>query len=218
MLGQENREIEKLLIDAGAENKVSLLYNTNATIFSESVVRAWKKFKRVQICLSIDDIGERLEFQRFPAKWSRVEANIRKYLEHQDERIQLTLFCSVSVLNIFYLPDYIAWQQANFPGIDIYFNFVHDPKFFCINNMPEGMRVTAAANLRELLPAVKNQLTTFQVNEVINFLSRAGAGDPLEIRTTLFKELAYRDKIRQQNWREILPRLVDAYEELLISI
>jgi len=66
----EHFEMLYKFIKSGASRNMVLAYNTNATIkLSDEQVDILKEFKKVQISLSIDDIGKRFEYQRKNAIW-----------------------------------------------------------------------------------------------------------------------------------------------------
>jgi len=60
------------IVDRGIAHQVEIHYNTNGTIFPEQAEEIWKHFKTVEIAFSIDDLGERFEYQRTNARWEEV--------------------------------------------------------------------------------------------------------------------------------------------------
>ena len=60
----------------GYADNIEIHYNTNGTQFPEEFIETWRKFRKVEIAFSIDNLGERFEFERSGAKWAEVEAKI----------------------------------------------------------------------------------------------------------------------------------------------
>jgi MoaA/NifB/PqqE/SkfB family radical SAM enzyme len=51
---------------------VKLWYNINMTNLNEDIIELWRKFDNVKISCSIDDLGDRNEYIRYPTKWDDV--------------------------------------------------------------------------------------------------------------------------------------------------
>ena len=59
------------------------------------------KFKRVEFNLSIDGIGDTIEYVRFPTKWKVVEKNLNYFKELNDkhDNIDVKIIPSIQLLN-----------------------------------------------------------------------------------------------------------------------
>ena len=52
-----------------AKDKI-LYYNTNcAQSIPNKIIEMWKHFKHITVNLSVDDVGERNDYIRYPVKW-----------------------------------------------------------------------------------------------------------------------------------------------------
>src|ERR1035437_520701 len=137
-------EHDKILdiINSSSKNisKLNIKYNTNGTIYNEKYINVWNKLNRVTINFSIDDIGERFEYQRYPAKWDIVVENLRKYKEATDsKKINIIVYITVSLYNIFYLDELISFSKENF-RLPIVLNLVHFPKKMSIRHLSSEMK------------------------------------------------------------------------------
>ncbi len=219
LLSKENREIEKLMIDEGYASRISLSYNTNITIFKEDMIEQWKKFKSVTLCLSLDDIGPRFEYQRFPSQWSKIENHVLRYAAIHEPGLRVVLFCSVSFYNIWYIPEYMEWASRNCPHLEIHFNIVHNDPEFCVVNIPVPLKEKIAARL---LAASKLDISKHPIEarnrgkimEVVSFLLSR------EPEFNLWKQFcSITDKIdrrRAQAFGKVFPEL--AMELLLARV
>ncbi|MFN8790679.1 MAG: twitch domain-containing radical SAM protein [Bdellovibrionales bacterium] len=203
LLSPENRELEDLILESGRAEKISLLYNTNTTLFDSALVQKWKKFKRVQVCLSVDDIHERLHYERYPASFEKIEGNIRKYSEQKGANTQLILFCSVSFFNVYFLPEYIEWRNRNFPSVALDFNLVHDLNFFSIRNLRDDVKSVVREKLEANQHLLQNDLELAKYRNVIQYMNMDPQGPVPEIEKQLFSEVRLRDQIRKQSWEEV---------------
>ena len=110
-----SKEHVKLLHAIEHKDQVHLNYNTNGTILpSDELLDLWKQFRLVQLDFSIDDIGTRFEYQRFPAKWDQVTSNLQWYIDNAPHNCMFAVNTSVGILNHGNLPSLTAWLQANF--------------------------------------------------------------------------------------------------------
>jgi radical SAM protein with 4Fe4S-binding SPASM domain len=159
MASPENIKILELLINSGHAEHITILLNTNGTLFNKKFVDLLIKFKEVTLCISVDDLGERLEYERYPTEWAEVQENIKKFisLKEENRNIFLTLCPTVSIFNIYYLPEYLQWAKTM--KIFTYYNILHYPPSHSIKNLP--------SSLKEI---VSDRLSAPEFNVVKNFL------------------------------------------------
>lgn len=114
-------------VDTGQAADISLHYTTNATVWPDQRWwQLWRYFKEVDIQLSIDGIGARYEYLRYPARWPEVTANINGYLKRQQDNIRLSVSHTVSAYNIRYLCEFMNWCSSQ--GLPKpWLGRVHDP-------------------------------------------------------------------------------------------
>jgi hypothetical protein len=81
-----------------------------------------------------------------------------KLLASTHKNIWLTLCPTVSIYNIYYLPEYLDWAKST--GIWIYFNILHYNPCYSIKNLP--------SMLKEI---VLTRISHKEFNEIRNFLN-----------------------------------------------
>lgn len=137
---KETFSLMQLCVDKGYSKNITLLINTNGSIYSEKLVNMFNSFKKVLLNFSIDDVEDRFEYQRKGAKWKHSITNIEKFVHAGgykfEDRIESKMCCTVSSLNIYYLPEYFDWMNKTFPGMSIYLNFLHGPYSLSARNLP----------------------------------------------------------------------------------
>lgn len=110
-----SKEHVKFLHAIEHKDRVHLNYNTNGTILpNKELLELWQQFRLVQLDFSIDDIGERFEYQRYPAKWVNITANLQWYIDNAPHNCMFATNTSVGVLNQQNLPQLTSWLQTNF--------------------------------------------------------------------------------------------------------
>lgn len=92
-----------------------LNYNTNGTILpSQELLNLWKQFRIVQLDFSIDDVGNRFEYQRYPANWNEVIGNLRWYIDNSPVNCMFAVNTTVGILNQGNLQALNLWLTNNF--------------------------------------------------------------------------------------------------------
>jgi MoaA/NifB/PqqE/SkfB family radical SAM enzyme len=195
---QEHFDMLQGLVDRGLAGGIEIHYNTNGTQYPEHAEAIWKHFKIVEIAFSIDDLGDRFEYQRTNAVWSEVEANIAKFKtlrkEHANMRLQV---CStVNVFNAYYLSELAEWNYAQ--GFDyVYWNMMHEAYYFSIATLPEGAKRAITTRLRDSAPAAAAE----EFERVMAFMSGGVGLDGQLLRM----KIADLDRKRQQDLRLVEP-------------
>jgi organic radical activating enzyme len=147
MMSKNHFNFLKKLINLGVANNIQIDYNSNGTIYSEKFFDLWSHFKSVKISFSIDDIEDRFVYQRNGANWLQVLENINLCKAKVNNKFTIDIFTTISIQNIYYLPELIQWAQTiNLP---ISFGILNVPTFLSIQNIP----TTAISTIIEkLLP------------------------------------------------------------------
>jgi sulfatase maturation enzyme AslB (radical SAM superfamily) len=110
-----SKEHVEFLKEIPNKQQVSLNYNTNATILPDKdLLDLWSKFKLVQLDFSIDDIGARFEYQRYPAKWNQVTHNLQWFIDNAPHNCMFAVNTAVGILNQLNLDNLNAWLKQNF--------------------------------------------------------------------------------------------------------
>lgn len=88
-------------VDNGYSENIEIKFLTNATVFRSKWVNLFPKFKRVEFNLSIDGVGDVIEYVRYPTKWNVVEKNLKffKQLNEEYKHVDVKLIPSIQLLN-----------------------------------------------------------------------------------------------------------------------
>lgn len=95
-------------------SKVRLRYQTNGSIIPDSETRAlWEGFGSLAINFSLDGVGEKFDYLRWPLKWDKVEQVVANILETTNAIININ--CTNSPLNVLYFQEIVDWATAIIP-------------------------------------------------------------------------------------------------------
>lgn len=161
--------------------EIELFYNTNGTIYDESLAEVWGKMSLVEFNISLDDIGPRFEYQRYPAKWDDVISNIQKYKDNAKSNVSMSLYCTVSMYNIFYIDELIKFNADNLK-LNLKFNLLHWPNKMSIKNLPNNIKNIIKSKVENLDEhALSYVQKIFGIKEVVSFmLDNEGSADDLD--------------------------------------
>ena len=103
---QDHFKILMHCVEKGYAKNIDIHYNTNGTHYPEYAVKEiWPHFKRVEIAFSIDDIKERFEYQRHPAKWEAVNEKIIKFKNSNLKNLSTQICTTISIFNVMYIDE-----------------------------------------------------------------------------------------------------------------
>lgn len=112
---KEHYTLLQKIIDDGYSKDIELRYNSNGLEWDDNLFDLWKEFKEVIFHFSVDDIGDRLEYVRYPAKWEDIESQIHLLDNYPHGNLKLTTAWTGIALNLYYLPEFIQWKlKSNF--------------------------------------------------------------------------------------------------------
>ena len=115
LLTELHADFLELLDQQGLLAQIRLMYNTNGTVkVSDRVLKLWEKARLIEVWFSIDDIGDRFEYQRYGANWSQVTDIMQWYHDHLPHNHLMYISCSYGRLNIWSLPDVVEWHRTHF--------------------------------------------------------------------------------------------------------
>jgi MoaA/NifB/PqqE/SkfB family radical SAM enzyme len=132
---EQHFELLQYAVDNNHSKNIEIHYNTNGTVLPESH-KLWQHFKHVEVAFSIDNTGERFEYERYGADWNDVQHNLKRFTELRSTKFSTQLCLTVNIQNVYYLPEICAWIQDQIFD-HVYFNMLHDPWHMCISKMTQ---------------------------------------------------------------------------------
>ena len=119
LLIPEHYKILEFMVETGAAKHCILRYNSNGLELPEKLFELWNHFKQVKFNFSVDALGERNDYIRYPSQWRDVVANLER-LDDTPDNIIVNIACAVQLLNVMHLPDLIHWKTSmNFKKINL---------------------------------------------------------------------------------------------------
>jgi hypothetical protein len=151
LLIKEHKLFLEEIIRQGYADKILVRYNTNGLLVNDEIIELWKKFKKVKVGFSIDAVGDRNYYIRYPSDWATIERNLHK-LDNTPDNIQVSIATAIQILNIKHLPELAKWKiQQNFKKVNfenvtggiqagggiVNMHLLYIPTFLSIRCLPE---------------------------------------------------------------------------------
>jgi len=188
-------------VEKGYAKNIDIHYNTNGTqLPPHEIFDLWSCFKHVEIAFSIDDVGEQFEYQRHPANWREVNANLIKFKERKTDNMDFQICTTMSIFNVFSWAKIALWV-AQFQPKFFYVNTCFDPDYFNVQTLPK--QVKDIVNMRY------GMLTDFQ--PTLRFMNAADR-DTADMREQRKARILQTDQYRKENFGEVFPLLNNVLE------
>jgi len=207
---QEHFDLLQFAVDEGYSKNIDIHYNTNATQHPNKHLGLWSHFGRVDIAFSIDNIGNRFEYERYGADWKLANEiiDVTHGIRGLMPNITTQLCFTINIQNVYYLDELLAWADTKGFG-DIYFNMMHSPDHMSIQQMTPAAQELVLNKLKTIFWA--NQHYQREIDRVINFIELGSGSDGSEF---LFK-MKRTDEHRGENFLATHPEIARAmgYED-----
>jgi len=174
---------------------IRIFYNTNGThCVEQKVLDLWKECKLVELYFSIDDIGERFNYQRTGADWKDVVRNLEWYKTHMPHNHMFNINCVWGYLNLYHLTDLVDWHHKNFSS----------NRYGDITNLI-FQRAIGQYDIKHLSNKTKQILQNRFINYpgLLNLVNTIAVNDKLH--DNFWKNITELDQIRNTNFRELCP-------------
>ena len=218
LMMEEHYAILDLLIRKG-KTDVQLTYNTNFSTLKykgQNILDLWNQFSKIDVALSLDGYGERLEYMRNPIKWPTVLGNLQQ-LKKVCPNVNITISPTVSVFNVLHLPEFHRKlvNEKWVPVEGLIPTVLIDPSYYSIRILPVHLQKKADEIYQEhlkwivLQPHSDNQKYGHMVKQFESILTHL-ASKKGEDQLPVFKQkIEQLDGIRSENFKSVFPELAE---------
>ncbi len=142
------KKILTKLVELGLSQQTTIGFTTNLTVWSEPVIELLKKFKQVNLGMSIESLTSINDYVRYPSQQTQTRQLLNRWVDlgrQQSWLIQLrvTPTC-LTIQDLHTVYDY-AWD--NFIAVESC-NFLDRPEFLRISVLPKPLRMKIIQNLQ----------------------------------------------------------------------
>lgn len=140
-----NKQVRRLLDAIASQDyakDLDIYVNTNGQVNLPDHWPFLDKFRSVEVGLSLDGVGNQFNYIRHGVSWDQVRKNIRslqQFLLKNRLKISLTSISTVSVLNVYYLPE-LRKEVKRLLGTEPFWNILLRPPHLFIRHIPDAVK------------------------------------------------------------------------------
>lgn len=192
-----------ILIEQGYAKNITVRFDTNLSVINNKIIDRFKQFKKVNLCISVDDVEDRYELIRFPGNYKTLLKNIRAL---KDSGVEIhCLYCSIGMLSIYCVPRIIKLSEEL--GIRPIFRFIEGPFWLDLRSMPVSAKQEIIYKYKEFDTSTPDRKKW--CDSVIAFLEKYIDYENLDRTTEFVSTMNKLDDLRETNWKLILPDVYD---------
>ena len=203
---QEHWDLLQYAADNGYSKNIDIHYNTNATQRLGPHTMVWDKFGRVDIAFSVDNVGQRFEYERYGAEWKLANDIIDTvhWTKKVDTPNITTQLCfTINIQNVYYLDELLDWADTKGFG-SVYFNMLHSPDHMSVQYMTPVAKELVLNKLKTHF--WKSDKYQQEINNIINFIENGLGSDGSEF----MRQMKRTDTYRKQNFMDTHPEIAKA--------
>lgn len=143
-------DLLEYLVKTGRSKETTLFYSTNCTNHPTTrLKKAWDHFKRVEISISIDGVGDKFEYMRWPGKWDESSEVLDHILSLKDSLncdVYTMAGLTISLLNVVDVDNVHAWLTDKIGNT--YINMVGNPEYLSLHVAPDEVKQALKARIK----------------------------------------------------------------------
>lgn len=184
-----------------SRDKVVISFQTNGTQrIHERYHKIIEKFKLVKLHISLDGIGERFEYLRWPAKWDNVVEIANFHRDNLPVNVMFLIEETISIFNLYYQKELDTWAKTNY-SVNRLGDIVDHTKhmaygFFSLNSLTQ-----------EYIDAISH-------TDLKHLINPNWSENPALIRR-MVNEIKKFDSIRNQDWAKTFPEVASFYSRYI---
>jgi len=200
LLDKTHNRMLQYFIDNKTSKNIKLHYNTNATIFATKLLPLWHCFKEVALTFSIDNTGEKFEYERYGVSWKTVVDTIENYNKIKNTSFVFNVWSTVSVLNI--LDSYTLFQFCKQYNLPVLFNALDSPRQLNIRLFNEYQK----KYISDKLLNIKDEDFVAIIKPIVTLMNSSKIATDT---TNMVDYLTITDRIRKQNYSQTYKELAN---------
>lgn len=223
-INNTHRKLLQYCIDNNHSKNITLEYNTNMAGVPSKIFEQWKKFKEVNLGMSIDGIFEHFEYIRYPGKWDSAYKNITRIdKEAGFENVYAGVSLTLSIMNVLHILDMQWWMlEQKWQRIDpvITIHNLYGPAFYNIQNLTNEQKEYVQKRYNKFINDMfrrwpDQEKYTRRVEANLQSITKhmSSVEQSKEDYNNFFTESKNLDNVRNQDWTQVLPEVYNMIKE-----
>jgi MoaA/NifB/PqqE/SkfB family radical SAM enzyme len=214
----EHYAILEFMVAEGHAKDCVVRYNSNGTDISDRLLKLWTHFKEIKFNFSIDAVGEKNDYIRYPSNWNSLVTNMHK-LDNTGDNVTVNMACAVQLLNIGSLVELAEWKiNQNFKKINaapygagvIGLHLVYFPSYLNIRTLPKDVKQSVTESISTFANTYNTQefkTSAYGKNRWLGIVDYMNSEDWSHKLPTAVEYLEISDKTRNLNFRNTFKEL-----------
>lgn len=203
LLIDEHYEMLAAITEKFDPKNIVIWYNTNGTVIpSKNLEELLIKFKSINWSLSIDDFGDKFNYQRKGAYWDSVKHNLHYF--RSKENYDLSIDTTISIFNIITIHEFVKELQL----LNLSQYFIPHYVTSGIYNV-RSLQVDSKNHIKKILLQNQNYVDEnfyYKINEMIEFMMSIDTWSK-ELDDRRKYELDFIDKERNESFITTFPEI-----------
>lgn len=221
LLIPEHYKILEFMVESGAAKNCILRYNSNGVELPSRLFKLWNHFKSVKFNFSIDAVGLKNNYIRYPSEWNSIVQNLH-VLDTTPDNVTVNIAAAVQLLNVCYLSELAEWKLAKgfkkinlipYGGGIIGTHLVYFPGYLNVRVLPASLKELAKKRIDEFVQSQSNNIDfvnhTFGKQRWEGIINYMMAEDWSRKLPSTIEYLEQCDLVRGTDFRSIFPDLKD---------
>ena len=204
LLGQAHWKVCEWLADnvPNAKQQLTVCFQTNGTQpIDNRNYELINKFHLVKLHISLDAVGDRFNYLRWPGDWSQVTDNIMRIRETAPSNTVFLIEETFSIFNLYYQNELTSWVKNNFATNregDVVNHTQHlvGHEYLDVNNITQ------------------EYFDALQRTSMIHVISPDWKENPDLIKTAVEQTDKF-DQMRKLNWKKTFPEVAEFYSRYI---
>jgi MoaA/NifB/PqqE/SkfB family radical SAM enzyme len=182
------------------KNKLKLAFVTNGSVDLNKTLDyiEGKKFKHVQINISLEGIGKIQEYARYGSNWEQIEKNILQ-VQNYSKNVNLSITYVIQTPTLLRLKDLLTWVEKH--NLFLSISPLYRPDYLSLKTLPKEFNDAIKEDLTKFTNVIRQDVDTGQDNETPNALSGKQFIKILN-NSSNFDELLFKKYLRYIKWYE----------------
>ena len=217
-----------MIIEKGQPENMVIDYNSNLTVLPDKILHLWKRFKTVEIGVSIDGPELVNNYIRYPSRFKKIEHNLDT-LDKSQGNFRIYISTTVQAYNIYHLTDLIYWKlKKHFQNINplhtnkpiLNLHPLHNPDFLNVKILPKAYKNQVKEKFHNFLLSLEeiakeegySETESFRIQQASkqlldSYVSYMDSEDWSHLIPKFIKFTESLDQIRNQQLKDVLPEL-----------
>ncbi|MCB0365067.1 MAG: twitch domain-containing radical SAM protein [Bdellovibrionaceae bacterium] len=224
LLARQHWLILESCVAHGVAKSVDLTYDTNGTMINQECLQLWEQFNSLDLRISLDDLGEKLEYIRDGISFTKF-LDLMSLLENWDyPRVEIRLLVTIQILNALDLVEICdwfwnqKWVQSRGDQVSIVWSFLEWPKSLSVGLLPEKTKIHIIDKVDKAMKTAKADhydtpyyRSLCRLNSILPYAFSLWADEDSSMGE-FFDFVSCLDQTRGHSWKHIFPELEELIE------